>query len=110
MGRLLTDIQHAYGQCEPPVTEGERVIIVGKAPVATFMDYSTALASFTRGKGRIHLTFNGYDRCHNEQEVMERIAYNKEADPEYTSSSIFCAKGSGYSVKWDEAEKMMHCL
>lgn len=110
MGRVLSDIQAASGRFDPPVMEGEKAILTGRVPVATFMDYGTVLASFTQGRGRIHLTFAGYDRCHNEQEVMERMGYDKNADPEYTSSSIFCAKGQGFTVKWDEAEEMMHCL
>ncbi|MEH7345687.1 translation factor GTPase family protein [Bacillus sp. JJ1532] len=110
MGRVLSDIQTAYGRFDPPVTEGEKAILTGIVPVATFIDYGTVLASFTHGKGRIALTFAGYDRCHNEQEVIEHIGYDKNADPDFTSASIFCAKGQGYSVKWDEAEGMMHCL
>nr|WP_144925752.1 TetM/TetW/TetO/TetS family tetracycline resistance ribosomal protection protein [Paenibacillus bovis] len=109
MGRVIADIQTASGNFEAPVTEGEKAIITGKAPVATFMDYPTTLATFTKGKGQISLSFDGYERCHNELTVITTIGYDKEADPEYTSSSIFCAKGAGYSVKWDEAEWMMHC-
>ncbi|KAB2330737.1 TetM/TetW/TetO/TetS family tetracycline resistance ribosomal protection protein [Cytobacillus depressus] len=110
MGRVLSDIQTAYGSFDPLVTEGEKAILTGIVPVATFMDYSTVLASFTQGKGRISLTFAGYHRCHNELEVIERIGYDKNADPDFSSTSIFCAKGQGFSVKWDEAEGMMHCL
>lgn len=110
MGRVLSDIQTASGRFDQPVAEGDKAIITGIVPVSTFMDYSTVLASFTQGKGRISLTFAGYHRCHNEQEVIERIGYDKNADPDYTSSSIFCAKGQGFTVKWDKAEGMMHCL
>ncbi|MGE8206507.1 GTP-binding protein [Heyndrickxia sp. NPDC080065] len=110
MGRVLSDIQAAYGSFNTPETSGNKAIITGKVPVATFMSYSTVLASFTQGKGIINLVFGGYHRCHNEDEVIERIAYNKNADPEYTSSSIFCSKGQGYTVPWDEADSMMHCL
>lgn len=109
MGRVLSDIQTANGRFDPPVTEGEKAILTGVVPVSTFMDYSTVLASFTQGKARISLTFAGYHRCHNEEEVIKRIGYDKDADPDFTSSSIFCAKGQGFSVKWDEAEGMMHC-
>ncbi|OCA82860.1 GTP-binding protein [Pseudobacillus wudalianchiensis] len=110
MGKVLADIQTAYGHFDPPKTEGDKAIITGKVPVATFMNYSTELAAFTQGKGMINLVFGGYDRCHNEQEVVERIGYNKDADPEYSSSSIFCSKGHGYTVAWDEAEAKMHGL
>ncbi|NYF25582.1 translation factor GTPase family protein [Sporosarcina sp. JAI121] len=110
MGRVLSDIQQAHGSFSAPETIGDKVIIKGRGPVATFMNYSTAFASFTHGKGTLSLLFGGYDRCHNEEQVIERIGYNKEADPEYSSTSIFCAKGKGYPVPWDEAEKAMHCL
>ena len=60
--------------------------------------------------GKINLSFHGYDICHNPEEVIERINYNKDADPEYTSNSIFCSKGKSYVVKGREGEKYMHCL
>ncbi|MFD3262103.1 GTP-binding protein [Paenibacillus lentus] len=110
LGRVISDVQQAHGTCDAPRTEGDKAILTGIVPVATFMNYSSELASFTQGRGTLSLTFAGYDRCHNEQEVIERIGYNKDADPEYTSSSIFCAKGQGYTVPWNEAEGKMHCL
>lgn len=108
IGRVLTDIQKAHGLFDPPQSEGDQAVVTGKAPVATFMEYGSELASFTQGRGRMSLSLAGYDFCHNEPEVIERLQYDKDADPEYTSSSIFCAKGAGYSVKWEEAEEMMH--
>ncbi|SFT23991.1 translation factor GTPase family protein [Paenibacillus sp. BC26] len=110
MGRVLSDIQRASGVFEPPVTTPTHAVITGKVPVATFMDYSTELASFTHGRGIARFVFGGYDRCHNEQAVIERKGYRKDADPLYSSSSIFCAKGHGYTVAWDEAEAKMHLL
>ena len=35
--------------------------------------------------------------------------YNKNADIEYSSTSVFCSKGQGFIVPWNEAEKYMHC-
>lgn len=110
IGRVLSDIQQAHGTFESPENIGDKVIVKGRVPVATFMNYSTTFASFTHGKGTLSLLFGGYDRCHNKDEVIEKIGYNKEADPEYSSTSIFCARGKGYKVPWDEAEEAMHCL
>ncbi|WP_409340484.1 GTP-binding protein [Paenibacillus sp. MBLB4367] len=110
MGRVLSDIQRASGKFEPPQSMDTHVVITGRVPVSTFMNYSTELASFTHGRGSIRCMFSGYDRCHNAEEVIERIGYRKEADSLYTSSSIFCAKGAGYSVPWDEVEAKMHLL
>jgi ribosomal protection tetracycline resistance protein len=108
MGRVLSDIQQAHGRFDPPQSDGNKTILTGTVPVATFMDYNSKLSSFTQGKGSLSLTFAGYDVCHNEEEVIRRIRYNKDADAEYISSSIFCAKGQGYTVSWEEAEGMMH--
>lgn len=109
VGRVMSDIQQAHGTLSPLETIGDKAVIRGKVPVATFMNYSTTFASYTHGKGVLHLLFSGYARCHNQVEVIERIGYNKDADPEYSSTSIFCAKGKGYPVPWDEAEAAMHC-
>lgn len=110
MGRVLSDIQRASGTFEPPQTSEGQAVITGRVPVSTFMSYSTEFASFTHGRGSIRCVFGGYDRCHNPEEVIERLGYRKEADPLYTSSSIFCAKGAGYSLPWEEAEAKMHLL
>ncbi len=109
MGRVLSDIQKASGIFEPPETKGNKVIIRGKAPVATFMNYPTEFLAFTGGKGLINLVFSGYDLCHNQEEVIVRINYDKNADIEYSSSSVFCSKGQSYVVPWYEAEDKMHC-
>ncbi|MCG7381653.1 TetM/TetW/TetO/TetS family tetracycline resistance ribosomal protection protein [Paenibacillus sp. ACRRY] len=108
MGRVLSDIQRASGIFNPPETVGTQAVITGRVPVSTFMNYSAEFASFTHGRGSIRCVFSGYDRCHNTEEVIERMGYRKGADPLYTSTSIFCAKGAGYSVPWDEAEAKMH--
>ncbi|MFB9326715.1 GTP-binding protein [Paenibacillus aurantiacus] len=108
VGRVLSDLQQAYGSFDPPETTGEHAIITARVPVATFMHYGEELASFTQGKGTLALAFAGYDRCHNAEEVIARRGYNKQADPAYSSTSIFCAKGQGYPVPWDEADAHMH--
>ncbi|MFA9558168.1 GTP-binding protein [Evansella sp. AB-rgal1] len=108
LGRVLSDVQQAHGTFDPPETMGEKAVVTGRVPVATFMNYSVEFAAITHGKGTLNMIFGGYDRCHNAEEVIERIGYNKDADPKYTSSSIFCAKGKGYTVRWDEAEQEMH--
>lgn len=110
MGRVLSDIQKSSGAFEPPQTRGNKVTIRGRVPVATFMNYPTELAAFTRGKGMINLVYGGYDICHNKDKIIEKINYDKNADMEYSSSSIFCSKGQAYVVPWDKVEAEMHCL
>ncbi|MEC5425952.1 TetM/TetW/TetO/TetS family tetracycline resistance ribosomal protection protein [Virgibacillus sp. C22-A2] len=110
VGRIISDVQQAHGSFDPPEVVGEKVVVTGSVPVATFMNYSASFVSFTHGKGALNLRYGGYGHCHNEDEVIRQIDYDKEADPEYTSSSVFCANGKGYTVSWDEADKKMHAL
>lgn len=110
MGRVISDVQRMSGILDEPKSYGERVIIEGRGPVATFMNYALEFQAFTKGKGNLSLVFHGYDVCHNSEEVIASKGYNKDADPEYTSSSIFCAKGVGYAVPWYEVKEHIHCL
>lgn len=110
MGRVISDIQKLYGIFDDPIIRENKVIIRGRGPVATFMNYGMELVSFSKGKGSILFRYDGYDFCHNESEIIVNIGYNKNADIEYTANSIFCSKGQGYVVEADKAEEYMHCL
>ncbi|GGG29825.1 tetracycline resistance protein [Lysinibacillus alkalisoli] len=110
IGRVMTDIQQASGEFEPPLLTEREAQLTGRVPVATFMHYSTHFAAMTNGKGVLTLQADGYDVCHNTEEVIALSQYDKNADPLYTSSSMFCTKGKGYAVPWHEAEAAMHCI
>lgn len=107
-GRVFSDIQRRSGTCEPPEAAGDRVRIRGRAPVAEMMDYAQELTAFTKGRGRISLSFDGYEPCHNAQEVAARRHYDPERDTANPAGSVFCSHGAGFPVKWDEAPAHMH--
>lgn len=106
MGRILSDIQKLKGSFETPQTFIDKVIITGRGPVATFMNYSIEFTALTKGKGKINFVFDGYDICHNEEEIIKKINY----DIDYTSTSIFCSKGQSFLVDGEEVERYMHCF
>lgn len=110
IGRVLSDIQKMSGTFKEPIISEEMCIIEGRGPVSTFMDYQLELISFSKGTGSISFIFDGYDECHNSDEILENRNYDKDSDSEYTSNSIFCSKGQGYVVKGIEAKEYMHCL
>lgn len=108
VGRALTDIQKRYGEFKPPEVEGEDSVIVGSAPVATMRDYAREVASYSKGRGRLFCTLQGYAPCHNPEEVMEAYGYNPERDLENPTGSVFCAHGAGFAVPWNEVPEYMH--
>ncbi|BES63725.1 TetM/TetW/TetO/TetS family tetracycline resistance ribosomal protection protein [Gottschalkiaceae bacterium SANA] len=109
MGKVLTDITTRNGRAET-VQDGDDVIIRAHVPVFSFMDYSIRLRNITKSRGRMKLKMSGYEPCHNTGDVIEQIAYDKVTDNEYPSSSIFCSRGKGYTVPWENAKDYMHCL
>lgn len=108
VGRALTDIQKRYGEFKPPEVEGEDSVIVGSAPVATMRDYAREVASYSKGRGRLFCTLQGYAPCHNPEEVMEAYGYDPERDLENPTGSVFCTHGAGFAVPWNEVSEYMH--
>lgn len=108
VGRAMSDIPARGGTFDPPETDGENSVLCGHAPVAAMRDYPMEVLAYTKGRGRVSLTVDGYRPCHNTEEVVARIGYQPEADVENTPDSVFCSHGAGYTVKWHEVEKQMH--
>ncbi len=107
-GRVMADVQRLCGTFGPPASEGETAVIEGRAPVATFLNYQRELTAFTRGRGSVSIRFDGYEPCHNEDEVVAARGYDPEADTENPAGSVFCSHGAGYYVPWREAGAKMH--
>lgn len=108
IGRAMTDIENMYGTFDTPDRIGEMAVITGKAPVATFGEYQKQVTVYSKGCGKLSLRVKGYYPCHNEEEVLEQIAYEPEADLRNPTGSVFCAHGAGFYVEWDQVKNYMH--
>lgn len=108
MGRAISDIQRLCGELEPPEMTQTQAIIKGTGPVSEFMNYPEEVMSYTSGKGIITMRECGYRPCHNAQQIIDSIGYEKERDMENTSSSVFCSHGAGFEVKWYDVDAMRH--
>lgn len=108
VGRALSDIERMKGKFDQPQIDGEMTVITGTAPVALMRDYQKEVVSYTRGRGRLACILNGYEPCHNEEEVTAAAGYDADADLENPTGSVFCAHGAGFVVNWDEVKNYMH--
>ncbi|PWM45152.1 MAG: elongation factor G [Clostridiales bacterium] len=108
VGRLLADLQKMDSRFTPPKIENEKAIISGTAAVSEITNYQKELSAYSKGKGSISLRFNGYDICKNTQEVVQKINYNADSDSENPCGSIFCAKGAGFYVPFNEVPSYIH--
>ena len=110
LGRAMNDIQRMEGSFDPPETsaDGQTATLTGKAPAATMRSYPMEVVSYTRGRGRVSLTLEGYRPCHNAQEVIEAVGYEPEHDLDNPADSVFCAHGAGFVVPWEQVRSHMH--
>ena len=107
-GRAMNDITRMHGRFAQPEIEGEMSILTGTAPVATMQEYQQDVTAYTRGQGKLSCTLQGYEPCHNEDEVLAARTYDPELDMANPASSVFCAHGAGYIVDWYDVYDMMH--
>lgn len=108
IGRAINDIRMKNGTFDAPEEINGVSVLKGKAPVTALNGYSSEVAAYTGGRGRVFCELWGYDVCHNQEEVIEKSKYSPEADLENTPDSVFCAHGSGFNVKWDKVHEYMH--
>ncbi len=108
IGRLMTDMSRAGAQLGVPSVRGEMSTLSGRVPISGVNGYNTEFISYTKGRGRLSLSFCGYAPCENSGEVIAGYNYNPEADIDNTPDSVFCSHGSGFSVKWNEVSDYMH--
>ncbi len=108
IGRAMSDIQRMEGTFDPPESGEETAALTGFAPVSTMRSYPMEVVSYTRGRGHLSLTLDGYRPCHNAQEVIAAIGYEPEHDLDNPADSVFCAHGAGFVVPWDQVRSHMH--
>ena len=108
VGRAITDIQRMQGEYDPPETDGDQAVLRGSAPVRLLREYQTELTAYTRGQGRIQLRVSGYRPCREQEQIVRAIGYDPARDLENPASSVFCAHGAGYEVKWQDVDAAAH--
>ena len=108
LGRAMNDIQRMEGSFDPPESGEEMATLSGFAPVSTMRSYPMEVVGYTRGRGHLSLSLDGYRPCHNAAEVIEAVGYEPEHDLDNPPDSVFCAHGAGFVVPWDQVRTHMH--
>lgn len=108
VGRAMSDLQARFANFELESSDTARTAICGRAPVSTLFDYTKEVIAYTRGEGRLFCTSDGYEPCHNEEEIAASVGYDPEGDLENPPHSVFCAHGAGFTVHWSEVDRYKH--
>ncbi|WP_239712795.1 hypothetical protein [Paenibacillus sp. 19GGS1-52] len=62
-GRVMNELVQMRGMFEPPVLLGDRMVIEGRLPLATSLEYPVNLSSYTKGRSTFSSFFAGYEKC-----------------------------------------------
>lgn len=108
VGRAMSDLQTKFAEFEIESANGEFTVIAGRAPVAEIHDYMKEFLSYTRGTGKLSFISDGYEPCHNAEQIREEVGYDPEADLDNPPHSVFCAHGAGFTVLWYEVDDYKH--
>ena len=108
LGRAMHDMEQRNSRMDAPQIENGMALLTGSGPVSKLSDYQKELNTYAKGRGKFFCTLQGYEVCQNQDEVVEAIGYQPEADLYNTSDSVFCAHGAGYLVPWYEVKEHMH--
>lgn len=112
IGRVMTDLDAMGVHADAPQIQedasGAVAVLTGRAPASILDGYAQQLRAVTKGNGEIRLEYDGYDICHNPDEVIAAAGYDPEADLRQPTGSVFCANGAGYPVPWNEVPYYMH--
>ncbi len=108
VGRAMSDLERMGGEFAPPEPGEGGVTLRAQAPVASFGSYAREFAAYAKGRGRIQLRPGGYRPCRDQAAVVAASGYDPARDIDDPSASIFCARGAGFEVKWDEVDAHAH--
>ncbi len=107
-GRAMTDMKQRHGSMDGPDIKNGFAVLTGAAPVALLQEYAREVAAYTKGNGRLFLSYGGYDICHNSEEVIVSAGYDPQADLLNPAGSVFCSHGAGQLVEWYRVKEFMH--
>ena len=105
-GRLAGDMTRLRADCEPPVYAGDMVEISGQATFREISEYARNLAAQTHGRGALTYRLDHYTPARDADALVAESGYNPLADD--TPDSVFCAKGAGFVVHWQDVPAYAH--
>ena len=108
VGRAVGDIRAMGGSFDVNQFDDGSAEVFGRAPVARLRGYSSEVAAYTSGRGSLVCESDGYDTCLDAERVLAERGYDPERDVENPADSVFCRRGAGFIVKWNEVPQYMH--
>lgn len=108
LSKALYDLEMKHTTVKIEESNQDTTTIKGRGPVQQLTNYQQEVIAYTKGLGKFSCSLDGYDTCHNAEEIIEKRHYDPDNDRFNPTGSVFCKNGSGYYVPWYEADELMH--
>ncbi len=105
-GALSGALTRMQATVDPPEYDGDSITLRGEAVFSLFAAWQEDFMALTRGRGSLQVWMSRYAPCKNQQEIVDAAGYNPCADD--SPDSVFCAKGAGFTVPWDQVKNYAH--
>ena len=107
-GRALYDMNQLASESRITEQTETQTTVEGCGAISKLRNYMTEVRSYTHGEGVFRMIYDGYDRCPDQEQVVEDTGYQPEADLTHPAGSVFVDHGAADFVAWDEAPARMH--
>lgn len=92
--------------CFTYTIENDNIIV--QIPQISFNNTITNLRSKLQGQLDFSIIDTIYDKCNNQDEIINSISYDYKNDMHNPAGSVFCKNGAGHYVDENEVESLMH--
>ena len=107
VSKCLFDLEQRH--CQTEVSDlNDQICIQGQGPIRYLLDYAQTLLAMTKGQGHFSCQPCGYQPSPDATALIQEIQYDPLRDTENPCGSIFCHRGGGFFVNYDEVENYMH--
>ena len=107
-GRALYDMNQLASESRILAQSEAQTTIEGRGAISRLRNYMTELRSYSHGEGVFRMIYDGYDRCPDQDAVVEALGYQPEADLNRPPGSMFVDHGAAEYVPWDEVPSRVH--
>lgn len=108
LSKAIYDIEQMHGTYRDPINFDDYVALTGLAPARYIQQYQKEVNNYSRGLGRLTLSFSDYKEAIDAETILSETLYDSETDLEHPTGSVFCIHGAGYYVPWYEVKNYAH--
>lgn len=105
-GSLAGALSRLQADVDVPEYDDDSVILRGECPYAVFAPWQEEFLSLTHGRGSLRVWMSRFAPCRDQQAIVDAAGYNPLADD--SPDSVFCSRGAGFVVPWNEVRNYMH--